>query len=558
MKALHHVSWVALALIAPLAYAQTAGNAATGKSLFEQRCTLCHSTDARSGVGPGLAGVFGRKAAATDFSFTPQLRASNLTWDAATLDKFLANPMATVPGTSMAVNIPDGAERAHVIAYLATLQPATAATAASPSPSSSAADDGDWRNSKPGKSYRFSAASLPAPFATPSARNSVSTGPRPDSAQLQLPAGFAVAKVEAELVGPRVVRVAPNGDIFIAETRAGRVRALRVPDGTNKTSESSIFAEGLSGPFGIAFHPAANPQWVYVANGNNVVRFAYKAGDLKARSAAETVVAKLSDTTAGHSTRDVAFSIDGKRMFVSVGSQSNVAETMGTKTPDEIKQWEATRPVGATWGNEANRADVLVYTPDGKNEKIFATGIRNCVGMTVHPKGELWCVTNERDALGDDLVPDYATSVKEGKFYGWPWYYLGDNEDPRLKGQRPDLRGKVTVPDLLIQSHSAALNIAFYNATKGSAAFPKEYQGDAFIALHGSWNRGKRTGYKVIRMKMKDGKATGEYEDFLTGFVIDDAKSWGRPVGVAVARDGALLVTDDGGNALWRIAYGAK
>jgi glucose/arabinose dehydrogenase len=535
------------------------GNATTGKTLFEQRCALCHVTSGQATAGPSLAGIVGNKSAASNFNFTKELRAANLTWDAATLDRFIANPSQVVPGTAMAINIPDATERRDVVAFLATL-PKSAATAASSSATTPlVADDGDWPNAKPGKKYRFSAASLPAPFATASARNFPPTAPRPDNAEISVPAGFTVAPF-AKLTGPRVVRVAPNGDIFVAETRSGRVTVIRAADGASEPAETAVFAEGLTQPFGIAFYPTNKPEWVYVANINSVVRFPYRVGDLKARGPAETIVEKLSDTTGGHSTRDIAFSKDDKRMFVSVGSGSNVAETMGTKTPEEVKQWEATRPVGAAWGNETNRADVLVFTPDGKNEKIFATGIRNCVGVTIHPTtGALWCVTNERDLLGDNLVPDYGTSVKENAFYGWPWYYIGNNPDPRFRDNatRPDLPGKITVPDVLFQAHSAALGIAFYNATKGAAAFPKEYQGDAFVAFHGSWNRGKRTGYKVVRMKMNQGVATGEYEDFLTGFVIDDSKVWGRPVGVAVARDGALLVTDDASNTLWRIAYQA-
>jgi glucose/arabinose dehydrogenase len=559
MKTLMQFALSALLVGGSVAYAQTAGNTANGKTLFEQRCALCHAIGSQAAAGPTLGGVVGSKAATSEFSFTKELRASNLTWDAATLDRFLANPSQVVPGTAMAINIPDATERRDVIAYLATL-PRVAAQTANATQPAAVPDDADWQNAKPGKQYHIKANSLPVPFATASARNFPPSAPQPENAMPAVPAGFTVAPF-AKLTGPRVVRVAPNGDIFVAETRNGRVTVLRAVDGASEPAETAVFAEGLTQPFGIAFYPANKPQWVYVANINSVVRFAYRAGDLKARGAAETVIEKLADTTGGHSTRDIAFSKDGKRMFISVGSQSNIAETMGTKTTEEIKQWESSRPAGAAWGNETNRADVLVFTPDGKNEKIFATGIRNCVGLTTQPPTDaLWCVTNERDLLGDNLVPDYATSVKENAFYGWPWYYLGNNPDPRFKDEttRPDLAGKVTVPDVLFQAHSAALGISFYTASKGAAAFPKDYQGDAFVTFHGSWNRGKRTGYKVVRMKMKQNVPTGEYEDFLTGFVIDDSKVWGRPVGVAVARDGALLVTDDASNTLWRVAYKAK
>jgi glucose/arabinose dehydrogenase len=230
---------------------------------------------------------------------------------------------------------------------------------------------------------------------------------------------------------------------------------------------------------------------------------------------------------------------------------------MPKKTLDEAKAWDAEHGLGATWGAETNRADVLVFeVGSGKPGKIFATGIRNCVGLTVQPlTGDLWCTTNERDLLGDDLVPDYSTRVKEGGFYGWPWYYMGKYEDPRLKGDRPDLAGKAIVPDVPYQAHSAALNLVFYTATSGSSAFPQRYRGDGFAVLHGSWNRAFRTGHKVVRVRMKNGVPTGEYEDFLVGFIVDDSQVWGRPVGAAVAGDGSLLISDDGANLVYRISY---
>jgi hypothetical protein len=354
-----------------------------------------------------------------------------------------------------------------------------------------------------------------------------------------------------------LVRVAPNGDIFVAETNNGRVRIVRSADGAAQASSVETFADGLDRPFGIAFYPLGpDPKWIYVANNNSVVRFAYQLGDTKARSPAEVIVPRLTIDGRGHSTRDVAFSPDGQRMFVAVGSGSNVAEEMDKKTPQEALAWQADHALGAAWGLELHRANVLAFDPEGKDEKVFAAGIRNCVTITVNPSThDLWCATNERDGLGDNLPPDYVTRVPEGGFFGWPWYYIGDHEDPRLPGARPDLADKVTTPDVLIQPHSAPLELTFYPAASGPAAFPAEYQGDAFVALHGSWNRALRTGYKVVRVKLKDGVPTGEYEDFLTGFVIDAKNVWGRPVGVAVAHDGALLITDDGGDTLWRVAY---
>jgi glucose/arabinose dehydrogenase len=347
------------------------------------------------------------------------------------------------------------------------------------------------------------------------------------------------------------MRVAPNGDIFVAETRAGRIRVLRVADGGSKLSKNEIYAGGLNKPFGIAFFPSGNdPQWVYIANTNSVVRFRYKAGDTKAQGKPETVVAELPHGF-GHSTRNIVFTGDDRRMLVSVGSASNDAEDM-ERTKGGLQVGANQNALGASWGEELRRADVLSFNTDGTNPKIFATGIRNCVGMAVHPaSGDIYCSTNERDGLGDNLVPDYVTRVDEGAFYGWPWFYIGSNEDPHHAGERPDLKGKVTVPDVLIQAHSASLGLTFYNGS----AFPAEYHGDGFAAEHGSWNRSKRTGYKVIRIRLKDGVPTGEYEDFVTGFVIGDAQVWGRPVGVAVSRDGALLVSEDGNGTIWRITH---
>jgi len=413
----------------------------------------------------------------------------------------------------------------------------------------------DWRADAPGHSYHISASDLPAPYATASSENSPTVVSRPAGAKLSVPAGFVVQAVATHLEGPRAVRVAPNGDIFIAETGAGRIRVLRMADGTAVPSGAEVFAAGLDGPFGIAFYPVgANPRWLYVATNNQVLRFAYHSGLMRSQRAAEVIVAKLADTVTGHTTRDLVFSNDGARMFVSVGSGSNIAADMPKKSAAEARQWEVMAAPGAGWAGEANRADVLAFNPDGQQARIFATGIRNCAGLAIQPaSGSLWCATNERDGLGDDLVPDYATRVREHGFYGWPWYYIGAHEDPRHAGERPDLADQVVVPDVLFQAHSASLTLVFYAATSGAAAFAHEYLGDAFVALHGSWNRSRRTGSKVVRLRMKDGVPTGEYEDFLTGFVIDNAKVWGRPVGVAVAHDGALLVSDDAGDRLWRV-----
>jgi glucose/arabinose dehydrogenase len=288
---------------------------------------------------------------------------------------------------------------------------------------------------------------------------------------------------------------------------------------------------------------------VYVAQTDRVVRYQYQAGDLKARGPAQPIVSNLPD--GGHITRDIAFSPDGKRLYVAVGAATNDAERQfGLAPPGGIAAWEAAQGLGAGWSYEQGRAGVLVFDPDGKNGKMYATGIRNCAGLTVQPgTGDVWCATNERDELGDNLPPDYATRVSEGAFYGWPWFYIGNHQDPRHPNERADLAAKITVPDVLIQPHSAPLGIAFYTGD----AFPPQYKGDAFVTLHGSWNRTRRTGYKVVRIPMKDGKPIGEYEDFMLGFVINNAQVWGRPVGVAMAKDGALLVSEDGTGTIWRV-----
>lgn len=402
---------------------------------------------------------------------------------------------------------------------------------------------GNWQADKPGTLRLIRPQDLPAPG--PSSANVSRVVTRPAGAMPQVPPGFRIELFAEGLSGPRIIRTAPNGDIFVAETRAGRIRVLRA-NGAAKPSVNEIFAGGLHAPFGIAFFPDGdNPQWVYVANTDSVVRFPYRSGDLKAAGPAETIVAKL--PVGGHSTRDIVFTPDNVRMLVSVGSASNIGDGMG-KPPVGIEA----QPLGAAWGYETDRAAVLSFDPDGKNQRIFATGIRNCVGLAIQPGTSTpWCSTNERDGLGDDLVPDYVTRVKEGAFYGWPWFYIGNHEDPRYGNARPDLKDKITVPDVLLQAHSASLGLTFYQGQN----FPAEYRGDAFAAEHGSWNRSKRTGYKVVRIRLKDGVPSGEYEDFVTGFVVNDSDVWARPVGVAVAKDGALLISEDGNGTIWRVTH---
>jgi glucose/arabinose dehydrogenase len=269
-----------------------------------------------------------------------------------------------------------------------------------------------------------------------------------------------------------------------------------------------------------------------------VVRFPYRNGDLKARAGVEPVVKSLPSGAevvggGGHWTRDVVFSRDGKKMYVSVGSRSNVDDT--DNNPSEF-----------------HRADVLEFNPDGSGVRVYAWGIRNCVGEAIQPEtGDLWCSTNERDELGDNLPPDYITHIQDGGFYGWPWFYMGGHQDPRHKGKHPELKDKVIVPDVLLQPHLASLEMTFYEGSQ----FPAEYRGDIFAAEHGSWNKALRAGYELVRVPLDHGKANGEYEDFLTGFVTSDGQVWGRPVGVTMMNDGSLLVSDDGSRTVWRVSY---
>ena len=411
---------------------------------------------------------------------------------------------------------------------------------------------GGWKADRPGVRRLLKPEDQQKPDASQSGSNGGGLVDRPEDVRPKLPPGFSVELVASGIENPRVVRVAPNGDLFVADSRANQVRVYRLAEGSAKPAQKSIFAKGLTRPYGIAFYPPGDkPQWVYVANSDSVVRFAYRDGDLEASARPQTIVPRIPANH--HWTRDIAFSPDGKTLYLSVGSGSNIAEDMGARPKGGLEAWAKSQPLGAAWGSEAGRADVLAFDPDGKGGRTVATGLRNCSGMTVQPAtGALWCVVNERDELGDNVPFEYATAVKDGAFYGWPWFYIGDNEDPRHKGARPDLAGKVTMPDVLMQAHSAPLNIAFYEGGN----FPADYKGDAFVALHGSWNRDVRTGYKVVRLRFKDGKPTGEYDDFATGFVISDDEVWGRPVGVAVAKDGALILTEDGNGTIWRVTYG--
>jgi glucose/arabinose dehydrogenase len=409
---------------------------------------------------------------------------------------------------------------------------------------------GDWRTDAPGVRRLITPADLPAPFATESAIGRSQRAARTGVDIPTAPPGFTVDLFASGLDNPRVIRVAPNGDIFVAETKAGRVLVFHPGAPGAGPAHGEIFADGVPGVYGVAFYPSGeNLRFVYVATSDSVMRFPYRSGEMKASGPAETIASLPGGGR--HWARDLAFSPDDKTLFVAIGSGSNAAE--GAPRADQASIAEA--PLGGSLGDEQGRADVLAFDPEGKNQRVYATGIRNCSGLTVQPAtGALWCAVNERDGLGDNLPPDYATRVAEGAFYGWPWYYLGDHQDPRHKDERPDLAHHITLPDVLIQAHSAPLGIAFYTGDQ----FPSDYKGDAFVALHGSWNRSTLTGYKVVRLLMKDGKPTGAYEDFLVGFVGDDKSVWGRPVGVGMMRDGSLLVSDDGSNAIWRVSYKGK
>ncbi|MFT4075800.1 MAG: PQQ-dependent sugar dehydrogenase [Asticcacaulis sp.] len=518
---------------------------AAGKAVFTANCALCHDASPAMArlQGPPLFGVVGRTiGGAVGFDYSSALKTAHARgekWNESSLDAFLADPQTAMPGSKMPVNVPDPTERRNLIAYLTSLKGKTTIKPSMKGDNASA-DSLDWRKDAPGVVHKVTVAGLPKPFATQSAGNGAQFV-RPAADFLpKVPAGFVVSSFSQGVDGPRNLRTAPNGDLYVVESSRGRISVFRNHGGKLDTQRQT-FAEGLDQPFGIAFLNG----YAYVANVGSVVRIPLAGG------AKETVVARLS-TTGGHSTRDIVFSRDGQYMYVSVGSASNVAEGIGRPPQGFV----AGHALGESWGSEAGRALVLRFRIDGSERHIVATGIRNCVGLVMRPgSDDLYCTTNERDALGDNLVPDYFTRVSEGQFFGWPWYYLGDHEDPRQAGIRPDLKGRVSVPDTLFVSHSAPLGFAFYQAPAGAAsAFPAAYNGVTFIALHGSWNRSARTGSKVVMVRLSGGKPMGEYEDFLTGFILDDQRVSGRPVGVAVGPDGALYVSDDAGDRIWRVA----
>lgn len=377
------------------------------------------------------------------------------------------------------------------------------------------------------RTYRFSAKDLATP--TEQKPNPPKLVPRPDGASLALPPGFtATLFASGGFKRPRNLAQAPNGDVFVVDSGPGSVWVLRDANGngTIEDSERSEFATGLKQPFGIAFQKGA----VYVANTDAVVKFPYAPGDRTA-SAAPVTVAPLPTGPAGHWTRNIAFSPDGRTFYVAVGSSHNI-----DPDPDPL------------------RAAVLKFNADGSGRQTLVTGARNPVGLAVHPTTrEPWMTVQERDGLGDELVHDYVAKVVPGRFYGWPYAYLGPHEDPRHAGTMPDLVKKTVVPEVLFEPHSSAMTMIFYTGK----TFPVRYRSGAFAALRGSGGRAKRTGYKIVYLPFAKGQATGGYEDFATGWMLgeDQPEVWGRPVGLTQLQDGSLLVVEDGHGTIWKISY---
>ena len=510
-------------------YAGQAAAAQAGKALYARNCLSCHGKMGK-GTGNVPSLVDGRLDSVPSgevFWFITQGDKDNgmPSW-AALPEKQRWQIITYVTAMAASQNSPDANTPAPADMSTSKLKappPATPFT--------------DFRYEKPGSVHKITVKDLPQPYATESAENAPKLVARPDNVWPAAPAGFKVELYGSGLESPRTLLTAANGDIFLAESDPGRIRVFRGLTSDGKPEQSAIFASGLKRPYGLAFYPPGpDPQWLYVGSTAEVVRFPYHNGDLKASGTAE----HIADLPApgGHWTRAVAFSQDGKKMFVAVGSGSNVDD------PD-------------TTPREKNRADILVCDPANCQLSVYAYGIRNAGGgIAINPEtGELWCSVNERDGLGDNLVPDYITHVQEGGFYGWPWWYMGGHQDPRHKGKHPELKDKVIVPDVLLQAHNASLEFTFYDGKQ----FPAEYKGDIFASEHGSWNKAVRVGYEVIRVPLHQrGDASGEYEDFLTGFVLPDGNVWGRPVGVTVSPDGSILVSDDGSNSIWRVSYSGK
>ncbi|HXK62252.1 MAG TPA: PQQ-dependent sugar dehydrogenase [Acidobacteriota bacterium] len=368
---------------------------------------------------------------------------------------------------------------------------------------------------------------LPTPYATPHARNGPRVIERPEDAQLQLPDGFQIGVWAEGFERPRFMLLGPSHEVLLSDSAdEGAVYALRDTDGDGKAESRHKLLDGMYRPYGLAFWN----DYLYVAGTVQVKRWKYDRAAMKVQGEGEEIVS-WPEFRRGHWTRSIVFHPSQDEMFLSIGSASNVDA-----------------------GEDPRRAAINVYNPDGTGHRIFASGLRNVIGLDFYPGTEqLWAAVQERDALGDDLVPDYFTTVNEGEFFGWPYAYIGPNEDPRRAGEAPELVKKTRYPDVLLGSHVAVLDIEFYTAD----AFPEKYHGGAFLAYHGSWNRSERVGYSVAFVPFRDGKPISGPEDFLTGWMLapDKKEVWGRPVGILQLPDGSLLVSEDGGNKVWRIHY---
>ena len=366
---------------------------------------------------------------------------------------------------------------------------------------------------------------LPAPYASPSVNNQPRVVTRPEGAKLQVPHGFELEEYATGFNTPRFMLTAPGGEILLTDSSAGSVYVLVDKNKSYKDPERKKILEGLDRPYGLALWK----DYLYVGERTSIKRYKYDAKNMTATAGQEIV--SLKDFTPGHWTRSLLFDRKGEKLYVGTGSGSNV-----------------------NTGEDPMRAAINRFNPDGTGHEIYASGTRNPIGLHWYPNTDtLWAAVQERDALGDDLVPDYFTHIQQGGFYGWPYAYAGPHEEPRHKGERPDLVTKTIPGDILLQSHVAVLDFLFYTGKQ----FPAEYQGGAFIALHGSWNRAERVGYSVVFIPFKNAKPSGPVRDFLTGWMVapDSREVWGRPVAIMQLPDGSILVTDDGGHKIWRISY---
>jgi glucose/arabinose dehydrogenase len=388
------------------------------------------------------------------------------------------------------------------------------------------------QNDPVGTRYLIRPADLPKPFATPSASNSGRVVPRPAGHQFSTLPGFTMTVFADGFSNARYLHVVANGDVLLAETRAGRISVLRDADGDGRAETVAVLAENLNQPHGLV----ARDGWLYVGEATQVRRLPYTPGDLKARGPAEDVTrpGSLGPSPGNHRTREILFAPDGQSFTVSVGSRGNLDEE---PLPHASIQW---------------------FKADGTGQRPYATGLRNPIGMGYEPRtGALYTIVNERDGYGDEMVPDYLTRVADGDFYGWPYALTGAVPDPEYGSKRPDLVAKTKTPDVLFRAHSAPIGMVFYTGDQ----FPAEFKGDAFVTLQGSWNARQPTGYKIVRVPFRDGRPTGEYINFVTNLWVagtSRAEIVARPAGITQARDGSLLVADDGSQTVWRIAYSGK